>query len=124
LLLQFLTLASLIEGKKRKKSRSTDIRKRTKSFTEFALIIGVTLAVLVLPLLLSFVFKILKDPATPNVVKYYWSRFKENGFGYLGHGQRRDSNDREQRARNRNRDRDRRATSPSTIGTAADEKIQ
>jgi hypothetical protein len=102
LLLQLLSLATLIEGKKRKKGRSTNIRDRTKSFSEFGLIIGVTLVVLVLPLLITFVYKILKDPATPNVIKYYWSRFKENGFGYLGSNQRSDTSDRQQpRPRNR-----------------------
>jgi hypothetical protein len=79
---QFLSLLLVCEAKR--KSRSRDVRSRTKSFTEFGVIILVVISALVLPLLFHFIYKIVNDPATPNVIQYYWKNFKQNGFGYLG----------------------------------------
>jgi hypothetical protein len=80
--LQCLSILFVCEGKR--KSRSRDVRTRTKTLTEFAVIILVVVLALILPLLIHFIYKILKDPATPNVIQYYWKNFKQNGFGYLG----------------------------------------
>lgn len=79
----FVFFFVIIEGK-RKKTRTGDIRNRTKSFKEFFLIILITILVLLLPLIITFIYKIINDPATPGVVNYYWNVFKSNGFGYLG----------------------------------------
>lgn len=83
LLIGMIVFLDVVDGK-RKKSRTTDVRNRTKSFSEFSMIIGIILTALILPLIGTFIYKIVKDPATPGVIAYYWNSFKSNGFGYLG----------------------------------------
>lgn len=83
-MIQFLLFYFNFVLSKRKNTRSKDVRNRTKSFSEFLTIIFIIFLALILPLIFTFIYKIIKDPATPGVINYYWNSFKSNSFGYLG----------------------------------------
>ena len=36
------------------------------------------------PLIVTFVYKVAIDPATPDVLRALWEKIKTSGFGYLG----------------------------------------
>lgn len=36
------------------------------------------------PVVLLFIYKVAKDPATPDILRALWEKLKKSGFGYLG----------------------------------------
>jgi hypothetical protein len=86
LILFIFILCVAVDAKRRKKKHKNNLKRGSghHNITQFLQVMAFFIAVIVVPLLCNFIYKIYKDPATPRIVGYYWDNFKKNGFGYLG----------------------------------------
>ena len=42
------------------------------------------IVLVIAPVVVIFLYKVAKDPATPDILRALWEKIKNTGFGYLG----------------------------------------
>lgn len=82
----FFLLLSLMEAEaKRRKRKSARHQGGSKNTMQQIVWISLFFIFLVIaPVVLLFVYKVVKDPATPDILRALWEKIKTSGFGYLG----------------------------------------
>lgn len=79
----FLLALSEAEAKRRK--RSAKNQGGSKNTMQQVVWIAMFFMFLVIaPVVLLFIYKVAKDPATPDILRALWEKIKTTGFGYLG----------------------------------------
>ena len=81
-----------VESKRRKRRGArASTRGPRHSMTQFVYVVLFFIGLVVVPLVITFIYKVANDPATPGIIKHMWANFKENGFGYLGNDRKKKS---------------------------------
>jgi hypothetical protein len=79
----FLMAVMEAEAKRRKKSaRNQGGSKNTMQQVVWIALFFIVLVIA--PVVVLFIYKVAKDPATPDILRALWEKIKTSGFGYLG----------------------------------------
>lgn len=78
-------LFALVETEAKRRKRLARKQGGSKNTMQQIVWIALLFIFLVIaPIVVMFIYKVAKDPATPDILRALWDKIKTSGFGYLG----------------------------------------